>query len=394
LSERPSEFWHPTASSAAGFDWQIEFLSDSVGFALEVGGDKFIRTEDGGASWSAAYQFYNPSALGSMDFVNDSVGFVAIGPVLYRTNDAGVTWNNLEWLPHLEKIHFYNESVGFAVAKGLTDSFDFLKTTDGGLTWTKKGGSTGEIRRLRCRQPNDCWCVGYDLAQPQIWQTTDFGETWEKSTWTEPLPIWDFDFLGGDSLIAIDWSAVLHFSPDGGNTWPKSINLRAAADGIVNGTPVAVSMVDALEGYASFYNQILKTFDGGQCWQRLTEAEKAGAGSASSWAFPTKTHRFMTAQPRILKLDSLPFVKVFEPFWPENEVELLDIWPSPVASGAAFFLDGSGFLEIFDYHGQRVFTRKVKKGEAIGLPFLPSGVYFLSLGEGGKKRVGRLAVGY
>ncbi len=394
LSDRPSEFWHPTATSAAGFDWEIEFLSDALGFALEKGGDKFIRTEDGGATWSAPVQFFNPSGLvGSMDFVNDSAGFVAFGPVLFRTFDAGQNWAKTEWLPHLLKIHFYDENVGFAVAKGQNSfTFELLKTTDGGLTWTKKVESTGEIRRVRCRSANDCWAVGYDFAQPQIWRTTDLGETWKKSAWAEPLPIWDFDFLGGDSLIAIDWSAVLHFSPDGGDTWPESINLRSASEGFASQIPVAVAMVDALEGYASFEYRILKTFDGGRCWQRLSEVEKAGAGSASSCAFPSKTHRFLTAQPRILRLDSVPFVAVFEPFWPKKETERLEVWPNPAASGEPIFLSQGGFFEIFDCLGQRVFVQKIEKGETVELPFLPAGAYFLSLQKGEKKAVGRLAV--
>lgn len=83
-----------------------------------------------------------------MYFVNESIGFVVgYKGDIYKTTDSGTTWKKLEsgTTLHLYSVCFIDENVGFISGQAASECLDadcdkggvLLKTTDGGDTWTK-----------------------------------------------------------------------------------------------------------------------------------------------------------------------------------------------------------------------------------------------------------------
>lgn len=162
-----------------------------VGVGAYYGFPRFIRTVDGGANWSVLDMTPYCGALVDVYFWHPDSG-LACGstapgstrkPRLLSTTDGGATWN-IVWTGTrnrelLWKIHFVDRTTGFVAIEnlGTTGAAYFLKTKDGGLTWTEMlfqptyfdcegiGFLTEEIG----------WIGGWNF---QAYGTLDGGDTW------------------------------------------------------------------------------------------------------------------------------------------------------------------------------------------------------------------------
>jgi photosystem II stability/assembly factor-like uncharacterized protein len=132
------------------------FITTWAGLASPV---ELLVTSDGGSSWSVRSL---PGPTGWLDFADANHGWAIAGPAnlfeppaaavalpLYRTDDGGLTWvpvltNILLRSPEgvIGPFHFVDRNNGFMV-RWAKQSSDFslwltqwLKTTDGGRTWT------------------------------------------------------------------------------------------------------------------------------------------------------------------------------------------------------------------------------------------------------------------
>lgn len=134
---------------------QLSFPSSEIGYAIGIGrnqnndGSNFdyflLKTNNSGITWNLVKTFDNP--LASIYFVNLNIGFIGTeSGVLYKTNDGGNSWTELQINKSGNEIHsiqFISELKGFAtggVMRYLTDgggssNFFISKTTDGGETW-------------------------------------------------------------------------------------------------------------------------------------------------------------------------------------------------------------------------------------------------------------------
>ena len=104
---------------------------------------KYMRTVDGGITW----QDQGPLALSNdYFFVNADTGFCDVGPDLYKTTDAGLTWLNIALpadpdpsTPEIESyglfnIFFVDELHGWICGSGWMATYIFY-TCDGGTSW-------------------------------------------------------------------------------------------------------------------------------------------------------------------------------------------------------------------------------------------------------------------
>ncbi|MCK7541635.1 MAG: YCF48-related protein [Marinilabiliales bacterium] len=101
---------------------------------------------DGWEISKSTYDFdINPR---DMYFVDENIGFVVgYNGNIYKTTDSGTTWRKLNsgTILHLLSVYFIDENVGFVSGQAASGCLDadcdkgsvFLKTTDGGDTWTK-----------------------------------------------------------------------------------------------------------------------------------------------------------------------------------------------------------------------------------------------------------------
>ena len=208
---------------------RLYFTSNRIGYV--AGNYVLLRTTDGGVTWSELINTYSDtrSPIYDIFFVNEHTFFLYGAGRFSRTSDKGDTFQLVQHtarsLDHPEVPDEVNEGFffvdgdrGWALGTG-----QFLRTTDGGLTWTprrmarsiQEGARPGQLwmfdaqrgigfggrQVIRTADGGDTWqvvanspridlvrcvpagfCVGLDRRAPSTaFMTTDFGGTWQPT---------------------------------------------------------------------------------------------------------------------------------------------------------------------------------------------------------------------
>ncbi len=191
---------------------------------------KIIRSSDG-ASWSS---FAIPEYFGNnIHFINSYTGFVTGGKkgAFAKTTNGGSSWELVtsNYKGMIRKVQFFSETDGFAIGQDYnkqsnTSVSDILKTTDGGLTWSKLHTENGLILNDFC--------------------FTDITHGY---------------FVGLNGKILKTTNGTSFSNSTSGTT--KTLN--------------SVCFTDQYVGYAVGLNgTILKTYNGGASWQMLTSPKE------------------------------------------------------------------------------------------------------------------------
>jgi photosystem II stability/assembly factor-like uncharacterized protein len=133
----------------------IDFMNDSVGFVGSLTGT-FLKTTDGGKTWSnirARFPGGSPLICGLSCTQNRAfaVGFYAEPARLYISDDEGETWvqSNLDsLLSGAVDVYFLNDEVGYIAGIGINRPNEgkrsyatIIQTLDGGASWSIVGES-------------------------------------------------------------------------------------------------------------------------------------------------------------------------------------------------------------------------------------------------------------
>lgn len=121
-----------TMSGVNGFDHKeinaIFFVNNNLGYA--VGGNGlFMKTDDGGATWTSTA--INPySNLTGLHFINPDSGYINNAGGIYRTEDGGASWTvqKISPLSIIYEIQFANDTIGYALGDQ-----SIYKTVNGGV---------------------------------------------------------------------------------------------------------------------------------------------------------------------------------------------------------------------------------------------------------------------
>lgn len=258
------------------FNPQFEFFNDSKGYAI---GSTLIRTTDGGNTWEEISSFPRTSFgnMRIMDAVNDQILFVVSdtlphdqGPsvqILQRTTD-GVNWETVvvsDWI--LAYIRFSDALNGFAWGfdADAVISPVFLRTTDGGTTWTPVQGlsqPTAYSQFVVQWRTNDIGLAhnGYDVA----YATEDGGQTWRDLP-SQPLVYYR---TGPTSFFARDADADNQFSTNNGQTWTDTDPGRMAVLTVKGSDGLGVVFKTACPNQQPGEMAIATSTDEGRTWQR------------------------------------------------------------------------------------------------------------------------------
>jgi len=226
--------------------------------------DGIFRTQNGGQTWTQTSEIE-----GNIYFVDGYFSsasqwiLLAYDKILY-TNNAGASWQTFTYSgAQFIKLSFIDNNNGWAMYN-LAGTMTFLKTTNGGATWTALSGKIStRTSDFQFTSQNN----GYAIASERIFRTTDGGTTWNYQI------IGDVDGLGFGSSITglhfinaskgwlVGWYGLVYHTTDGGSSWyPQN-------DFFTNGFGKA-SFVNSTTGWVIANNKLIKTTDGGMSWTK------------------------------------------------------------------------------------------------------------------------------
>jgi uncharacterized repeat protein (TIGR01451 family) len=226
---------------------------------------------------------------------------------LWRTSDFGQTFTPVETgsVKPLFSVHFLNENLGWAGG----DSGYVARTTNGGQTWQSDYVfASGPIMKIKFITPEIGWLLSNG---GQIFYSTNGGQTWAVHPYMPFVWFLDFDFINQNEGWAAGWNGAIAHTTDGGQNWAiqtkgplSNINqgamqgsvawlvgdaglvLRSEDKGIswnqinmpiepmlpesVNFTDI--QFIGGTTGYLAYSSGILKTSNGGDTWNQLTNA--------------------------------------------------------------------------------------------------------------------------
>lgn len=191
------------------------------------GPNHFIRSTDGGISWMVSDVGHIFKSLIDVHFFTPDSGFLIGGDgapndssrgIIAFTSDGGFSWETKivtsrkgEWC---WKIDFPTRKTGYvSLQRNRASAVNFLKTTDGGMTWTEKPLSTFHyyVQGIGFANENLGW-VGGNTTYP-CYETTDGGETWHAAGFGARVNrFWMIDdstgYAGGSTIYRYSSSSV------------------------------------------------------------------------------------------------------------------------------------------------------------------------------------------
>ena len=225
-----------------------------------------------------------PAPIVDCEFANESAGWMAthegLGvdstPLVLRTTDGGLTWTRhqaAEAGVTLRQISFPDAAHGWAVGSRRVEPtpytvarYGYIATTqDGGLTWTEQTSPvTNELNAVEFADSTHGVAVG---TAGTIIVTSDGGTTWTEVPSPVAIDLLDLTFNDGFHGWAGARGGVLLLTDDGGASWTaidsglaQNINRVDTADGI--------HVVAVTPGGRTSYSA-----DGGLTWTPSSESD-------------------------------------------------------------------------------------------------------------------------
>ena len=227
------------------------------------------RTKDAGNTWENISDGFFGGSIGSVavsEWDNNVIyvgggegtvrGNVSAGYGMWKTTDAGKTWKNigLKDSHHITKIQIHPKNPEIVYAAVLGDLFKsseergVYRSEDGGKTWNRKLFANTDAGAVDlCMDPNN----------PRIL----FASTWRVRRTPYSLE------SGGDGSSL--WKSI-----DGGDTWLNISTNEGMPKGIWGISGIAVSRVNSNRVYAIIENEkggVYRSDDGGKLWNKMNE---------------------------------------------------------------------------------------------------------------------------
>jgi|GEM_PF-1010670 len=259
----------------------ISFFSPGRGIAVGggVGALDLYYTKDG-SSWTKApvpaiEGNYNRLDARSVFMVNDSVAYtcgwgsraVGLEPSIFlKTTNGGETWT---WLPqtagsevyvNMNSLWFKDELNGIAVGGASYEGSVAVKTTDGGLNWTQISIPFGSTLNGISGDNDELIAAGNNGL---IAVSENFGESWELVTKIPSSSLYAITFPDKNIGFAAGSDGVFLKTEDKGEVW---INQYVSQNNVCP----AIKDIHFLNediGYLARSNKLVsKTMDGGETW--------------------------------------------------------------------------------------------------------------------------------
>lgn len=272
--------WAPNEERCPTRIQSFSFPGGSTGFLLLENGEVFVTTDDG-ASWDRRTAVPGTQAVGGGQEVKDiwfngpSTGVASAGGSIYRTVDGGNSWFAVFTSPALGSViafEFLDATNGFAVGGNNL----FLKTADGGATWTDPslgaGSPVPDSHSLSCADLLRCLITTNDGRL--IRRTIDGGATWQAVS-PSTAEINSASFITGTQAVAVGSQGETVRTDDAGATWSR-------VSGGVGGRFTRLRASSATSAVIAGERGILAlTQNGGKSWRTASAPTDADVVDAS-----------------------------------------------------------------------------------------------------------------
>ena len=268
--------WHSLNSGNGAEINDIEMFDSQRGLAVGINGYLF-RTDNAGARWNVdrlkvtGVVLFRNENLNAVDIVDDQFAVTAgDNGVAYKTADGGLTWTSIGFpnLPeayNISDVHFLSRDEGWVVGQDL-DLGHFrtvYHTLDGGQTWTRPFDDTASFSAVDF-EGERAWIA---TLGSRFLRSTDGGATWTEGNLPNnalgfgPTTL-DMQFAAdGLTGYAVGWYGYVAKTTNGGVTWAlqnTGTTERHLSD---------LAIISPTEVWASTYNgYAYHTTNGGTTW--------------------------------------------------------------------------------------------------------------------------------
>jgi photosystem II stability/assembly factor-like uncharacterized protein len=249
----------------------LRFVTPDIGWMTDS--RSLYRTLDAGNSWQRV-EIPRQRGIRTLFFSDIQNGWAGgwTGQV-YHTTDAGQTWNEqrtgldyqIQELRFVDPLHGW--AVGFICYADLKRMAALLKTSDGGATWQILSNEDADSRRgvhsVVFLNEHEGWAL--DNWQYNIVHTVDGGKTWTMQQRREEHGWNSLFFINNREGWAAGDDGIVHTS-DGGETWESQLDYKPGEDYLD-----AIAFADSKHGWAIGMNGALRTTDGGATWRSMPD---------------------------------------------------------------------------------------------------------------------------
>jgi photosystem II stability/assembly factor-like uncharacterized protein len=245
LRTTDGESWEEVGELVTHF---TDFAFTSVSTGVTAYGSDFYSTRDGGQKWRITSHCQATAEVEGLNrqlecnivkfhFVSAAVGY-ALGSaygvyaaVFMRTEDGGETWSPVSTIqgpdPRTGGLFFLDENNGFFVSPYPKKTY---RTTDGARTWTVVPAT--EIGpRVKFADPEVGWsfqslCVGMGCENAKLFYTTDGGRRWSSKSFPFPTGVTAFSLPRRDVGYAVGDHGMIYryrLLPTSAAASPKAI---------------------------------------------------------------------------------------------------------------------------------------------------------------------------
>jgi photosystem II stability/assembly factor-like uncharacterized protein len=244
--------------------YTIKFLNDTLGYAGAYN-SRIFRTTNAGATWAQQTTFQTSEEVTSIDFADLTHGVAVTNSYVYRTSN-GINWSG----PFIGGSNFISAAISPTGSLVLGDSYGGLRIASNfGTTYTNSNPQSGlqTFKRIKFADAQNGWVMGEGY---NFLKTTNGG-----TTWTVMNPSYYVDYVNDMAVLSPNKVIIVAgdinnngckviTTSNGGSTFTEQI--LSTTDGLN-----AISFPSATTGYIVGNNGVaFKTTNGGTSYTPIT----------------------------------------------------------------------------------------------------------------------------